>query len=63
MASIVFERTKEDWRVVYHVASVSLSLSMLEVADIVVIVSKDHLSFAVSYPIRVVSFVRETIQS
>ena len=63
MASIVFERTKEDWRVVYHVASVSLSLSLLEVADIVVIVSKDQLSFAVSYPIRVVAFVRETIQS
>ena len=58
MASIVFEGTEEDWRVVYQVATVSLSLSSLEVADIVASISPDQLSFAVKFPLREVSFVR-----
>ena len=62
MTSIVFEGSKEGWRVGYQVATVSLSLSSLQVADIVVLMH-DQLSFAVSFPLLVVSFVREWSRS
>ena len=57
MTLIIFEGAKEDLRLVYQVATASLSFSSLQVADIVVS-WHDHLSFAMSFTLLVVSFVR-----
>ena len=58
MAHIVFEGAKEDARVVYKIATVSLFHSSPQVADVVVLIL-DQLSFAVFSSLFVLSFVRE----